>query len=101
MDVDWKDICKKLNLKDKSQKLIDETVVNFYFAVESNIDTECNFSIFGIGSFKGTRRGINKERATKKHNRYKVSYSNKLVKRRQRYWAKEKIDDYWQQPNFQ
>jgi len=99
MDVRWQDICEKLPLK-KSKKLVRETVLAFYNAFESNIDTECNFSIFGVGNFKGTKRGLQRDRVRKAFNRHIAAYENKLIKRKQRYWAKEKIDDYWQTPNF-
>lgn len=94
MDITWQEIADGLKLP-QDRKLIRETVVVFYSAFETNIDTNCDITIRGIGRFKGTGIGRRQEAAIKKKNKHKIRHRNKLVKRRQRLWAFKKFDDHW------
>lgn len=94
MDVHWHDIADKVKVK-LSKKLVRETIVVFYNALESNIDYDCNIYVRNIGRFKGTKAGIRRRNATIKYRKNKVRFREKYKKKRQRLWVKEKFDPHW------
>jgi hypothetical protein len=87
-DIDWRYIIDKQDTG-HSKKRSRGTIIAFYNALLSAIDYDCFIRINHIGDLRGTTTIL------KKKNDILKRYNNKIIKRRQRMWAKDTIDKYW------
>ncbi len=94
-DITWQQIVDKVKVKNKSRKLIRDTVFTFYSALESNLVIGCDINVRNLGRFVGSKQRFKKEARIKQLNHTKTKFYLKWAMKRQRLWAKEKFDDNW------